>query len=349
MKVLHVLASNSFSGAENVVCQIISMFESDAEVEMAYCCPEGKIREALAERGIKFLPISKLVVKELKYIINSYKPDVIHAHDMRATFVVSRSCRNIPFVSHIHGNFAALNKFTIKSLAFSWATRKAKHIFWVSRSSFDEYIFKSYVKKKSSELRNVIDVDALYDKMNRDENTYFYDIVYLGRLTWEKNPERLIRVLRLVVDKMGEVRIAIIGTGDLEAKTKQLAKQLGVDKNIDFLGFVSNPLKILHDAKVMIMTSIREGTPICALEALALGTPIVSTPTDGLIELVEDCVDGFLNNEDDILSSRLAEVIKEKDLCLRLSQNAIEKSKTVNDKYAYCDKISEQYTRLVRK
>ena len=53
MKVLHLLASNKYSGAENVVCQIISMFKD--EVEMVYCSPNGEIENTLRDKKIKFI------------------------------------------------------------------------------------------------------------------------------------------------------------------------------------------------------------------------------------------------------------------------------------------------------
>ena len=58
MKVLHLLQSNRFSGAENIACQIISMC-SEEKIEFAYASPDGPIRDALKERNIKFLPIKE--------------------------------------------------------------------------------------------------------------------------------------------------------------------------------------------------------------------------------------------------------------------------------------------------
>lgn len=46
-KIMHLLTGTSFSGAENVACQIMACFKNDAEYEMFYCSPDGKIREAL--------------------------------------------------------------------------------------------------------------------------------------------------------------------------------------------------------------------------------------------------------------------------------------------------------------
>lgn len=339
MKILHVLASDKFSGAENVVCQIINMFKDESTFEMAYCSPNGDIKFALEERNVVFLPINKLNLKELKRAVDEYKPDLIHAHDMRASFMASILSNRIPFISHIHGNFSDLNKISIKSLMYSYAAKRAKHVFWVSKSSYDEYVFKDKVQDKSTVLRNVINIDALYQKMSLDTNEYDYDIVYLGRLTYPKNPERLIRVLKMVVEKKKDVKIAIIGSGDLEEKTKSLAKELEIDKNIDFLGFVSNPLKIVHDSKVMVMTSRREGTPICALESLALGTPIVSTPTDGMRELIEDGKAGYLSNDDIVLKEKIYEIVNNEAKGNFLSLNAVERSKKLNNIEMYAQNI----------
>lgn len=63
----------------------------------------------------------------------------------------------------------------------------------------------------------------------------------------------------------------MIGTGEMENKIKELLMSNKKLSNIKFLGFNSNPYKILANSKVMIMTSRWEGTPMCALEALSMG------------------------------------------------------------------------------
>ena len=103
MKVLHVLNSRIYSGAEKVVCQIVHMFEG--QVEMVYCSPYSEIVESmLAQEGVTYLPIDSLVPAQLSRIIREQKPDIIHAHDMRAGFVAALCCGNIPLISHIHNN-----------------------------------------------------------------------------------------------------------------------------------------------------------------------------------------------------------------------------------------------------
>lgn len=309
MKILHVLASDKFSGAENVACQIIGMFKEDEGIEMAYCSPDGAIRKAVTERGISFYGLKKLNTKELERVVQDYKPDLIHAHDMRASFVVSLVCKKIPFIAHIHNNAFDSRRISLKSFAFLFAAKRAKHIFWVSKSALEGYRFKEQVQEKSSVLYNVIDVHELYNRMKQDTNEYHYEIVYVGRLTYPKNPERLIDVLEKVIAERPQTAVAIIGSGELQEKIQMLIKEKKLDNNIEMLGFVENPLKIMHDAKVLVMTSRWEGTPMVALEAMALGLPIVGTPTDGLKDVVVNGKTGWLSDDEIELAKKIRVIL----------------------------------------
>lgn len=339
MKVLHLLSSNSFSGAENVVCQIIGMFKNDDCVEMIYVSPDGQIREALEERHVDFVPITKMSVKEVKRVIREERPDVVHAHDMRASVIAAFSCGKVRLISHIHNNAFASRKISVKSLAYLFAVRKAEHIFWVSDNSYKGYKFNKLCASKSSVLYNVIDLNELEKKMNGDEATYDNDVVFVGRLSYEKNPLRLIKVIKIAAGFYPKLKVAIVGAGDLEAETKRLAKEYHLENNIDFMGFKANPLKIMHDSKLMLMTSRWEGTPMCALEAMALGVPIVSTPTDGLRVLVEHGVSGFLADDDESLAKCVLSLVQNNSLRADMSAKALESAIRINDTAQYKAKI----------
>lgn len=348
MKVLHLLNSNHFSGAENVVCQIIGLFKDDQNIKMIYCSPDGQIREALEERSIDFEPVECLSVAEVRRIIRKCEPDVIHAHDMRAGFFAALVCGSIPLVSHIHNNAYDSRRLSLKSIAYSYAAKKAKHIFWVSQSAMKGYVFNKIVAHKSSVLQNIIDIDALYKRMKSDVNNYNYDIAYVGRLAFEKNPERLMNVLRLVKMQLPNVKIAVIGTGDLEAETKNISKEYGLQDNVSFLGFQLNPLKILNDSKVMVMTSRWEGLPMCALEAMALGVPIVSTPVDGLKQLIVNGENGYILSDDNMLSQHIVAILKNENLYRQLSSNQVDKSTTLNDLNKYKNAIEMIYKQCLQ-
>lgn len=343
MKVMHLLQSNKFSGAENVVCQIISMFKSDENIEFVYCSQEGPIKEALLERSIKFNLMDNFSISEIKRVIKEEKPDIIHAHDMRASFYAAICCGNIPLVSHIHNNNFNSRGLSLKAFLYMYAAKKAKHVFWVSNSSFEGYKFHNFFKKKSSILYNIINIDLLKEKMNKDENTYKYDIVYIGRLTYQKNPQRLLKVLEKVLEIRPQTKIAIIGTGDLEEEIKKEISSNNKLENVDFLGFKNNPYKILSDSKLMLMTSRWEGTPMCALEAMSLGVPIVSTPVDGMRDLVENGETGYLNDSDDELVNGICKILDNKNLYNHLSGNSIFKVNKIMDIRLYKEEIFKYY------
>ncbi len=343
MKVLHLLSSNKFSGAENVVCQVIHMFADD-DFDMAYCSPDGDIRKSLKERHVKYFPLTKLSVHNVKKIVRVFQPDIIHAHDIRASIIASRFSRKYKIISHVHGNHNNMNTLTLKSVLYLIASNTFSHTFWVSNSSREGYFFKKLLNpNKNSVLYNIIDINATRQKMSADSSEYDYDIVYLGRISHEKNPHRLVSVLKQCVQKNSSLKCAMIGTGPLEKEISALIEAESLSNNIKMLGFRANPLKILYDSKVMVMTSIYEGTPMCALEAMSLGVPIVSTKTDGMVDLIDDGKTGYLSDDDTVLCEKICDIIENKDLYCKLSTASAQKAEKIMNTEEYMSHIRKAY------
>lgn len=334
MKVMHVLNSRIYSGAEKVVCQIIHAFQG--EVEMVYCSPESDIvRKMVEAQGVTYLPMKTMSVSELGRVIREQKPDLIHAHDMRAGFFSALCCGKIPLVSHIHNNAYDARGLSPKTVGYLLAGFRAKHIFWVSQSSFDGYAFHKLFARKSSVLYNVIDTDEIYTKLSQDSNSYDYDLIYVGRLTYQKNPQRLLRLCARLKRDKPDLKVAIVGTGELEEELKALCKELNLEDTVHFLGFQPNPIKMVAGSKAMILTSRWEGTPMCALEAMALGTPVVSTPSDGMKDLLTDGVSGYLTESDEQMAVDLLKIFTQPEHRQLLAENARKKFDSLNDGEAY--------------
>ena len=334
MKVMHVLNSRIYSGAEKVVCQIIHAFHG--EVEMVYCSPESDIVRKMVEgQGVTYLPMKTMSVSELGRVIREQKPDLIHAHDMRAGFFSALCCGKIPLVSHIHNNAYDARGLSPKTVGYLLAGFRAKHIFWVSQSSFDGYAFHKLFANKSSVLYNVIDTDEIYTKLSQDSNTYDYDLIYVGRLTYQKNPQRLLRLCARLKESKPDLKVAIVGTGELEEELKALSQELNLEDTVHFLGFQPNPIKMVACSKAIILTSRWEGTPMCALEAMALGTPVVSTPSDGMKDLLTDGVSGYLTESDEQMAVDLLKIFTQPEHRQLLAENARKKFDSLNDGEAY--------------
>ena len=342
MKVMHVLNSRIYSGAEKVVCQIIHAFQG--EVEMVYCSPESDIvRKMVEAQGVTYLPMKTMSVSELSRVIREQKPDLIHAHDMRAGFFSALCCGKIPLVSHIHNNAYDARGLSPKTVGYLLAGFRAKHIFWVSQSSYDGYAFHKLFARKSSVLYNVIDTDEIYTKLSQDSNSYDYDLIYVGRLTYQKNPQRLLRLCARLKESKPDLKVAIVGTGELEEELKALSQELNLEDTVHFLGFQPNPIKMVAGSKAMILTSRWEGTPMCALEAMALGTPVVSTPSDGMKDLLTDGVSGYLTESDEQMAVDLLKIFTQPEHRQLLAENARKKFDSLNDGEAYKQAILTAY------
>lgn len=82
---------------------------------------------------------------------------------------------------------------------------------------------------------------------------------------------------------------------------------------------------------------------MCALEAMCLGVPIVSTPVDGLCDLVTPGQTGFLESSDEALADRCAQIIGDPALRERLSENARKKAAALLDLDAYRQQLRDAY------
>jgi glycosyltransferase involved in cell wall biosynthesis len=101
-------------------------------------------------------------------------------------------------------------------------------------------------------------------------------IVCVGRLSPEKDQRTLIRAMALMPADL-KWRLAIVGEGAERSALEMLARELGLADRIVFTGQVADPFAFMMRARVAVCTSIYEGLCNALIEALACGTPVVST------------------------------------------------------------------------
>ena len=126
------------------------------------------------------------------------------------------------------------------------------------------------------------------------------DVIFVGRLTERKRADRFINVMHKVARDHPDVHAAIVGDGpDTEALQRQAA-DLGLEKQIEFLGLRSDVLDLQLKSRIFALTSRWEGVSIAMLEAMSCGTvPVVSDVGD-LRDVVTSGDNGFVFDEDDI-------------------------------------------------
>ena len=289
LRVMHLISTDVFSGAENVACQIINLFKDNQEYIMTYCTVIGKNKEALECRGINTTELDRFNLKSIKKACSSFKPNIIHAHDPKAAIaaVLTNNKQNI--ISHIHSNHRYMRKITLKSLIYHFYIEKhIIGIIWVSNSAKDEYVFAKNIPKTlpSYVIQNVVDGNQLKSIAKTDKNNYDFDIIFLGRLEDVKDPLRFVKLIEKIKQHQ-EIKVAMVGDGSLRSQVEEEINKLSLNKNIVLFGNQVNPYKILLNSKILVITSKYEGMPMNALEAIACNIPVVSTPVDGLLDIID--------------------------------------------------------------
>lgn len=345
IKIMHLLQSDRFSGAENVVCQIIDLFNDDSDINMVYVSPDGPIADSLKDRNIPFFCLKKLDYSNVRKAIKIINPDIIHAHDVSAGVIATLVApRKVKIISHMHVNNSNMSKINFKTIIYKMVAKRFEHIFWVSNSSYNSYIFRKSVEKKSSVLFNVMNKKTIIDRSESAELQESFDIIFIGRMQYQKNPDKLLNVFKILKDRYdANFNAAVIGEGPLYEEICKKVEEFGLKKNVSMYGFVKNPMGLLKRAKVMILTSRFEGTPICALEAMALGVPIVSTPTDGMIDLIENGQNGYLYKENEEIAKSLNTLINDPILREKMSTITNEKFKVLMNLEEYKRKLKGVY------
>jgi glycosyltransferase involved in cell wall biosynthesis len=106
---------------------------------------------------------------------------------------------------------------------------------------------------------------------------------WVGRLAREKGADVMLQALAHLAP---EVRLCIIGDGAERAALERLAERLRIRERVRWHGVVPDAARVLGAFDVVVVSSRREGTPIVLLEAMAAGTPVVTTRVGGIPDVV---------------------------------------------------------------
>jgi len=117
------------------------------------------------------------------------------------------------------------------------------------------------------------------------------DIIFVGRLIQEKNPDLLVNAVALVLPEYPELRVLLIGEGPEERKIQNCIRQKSLEGVVRLHGFYDNHddlIAALKSSKIFVLPSTREGFGISALEALACGLPVVTIdhPANAIRDLI---------------------------------------------------------------
>lgn len=344
MKILYLTPTDRFSGGENVTLQIAKQMHRRGHI-VAYCSPVGDIENSVAQAEVPFIALPSFSLKNVRTAIRDFSPDVVHAMDYRASFYASLVFSRT--VGHLHSNCPWLKKICPNSIALYITARRAKKLLCVSQSIPDDFIFVNGVKHKFEVLANVSDAEHILEKSRAFRCGKTFDMGYCGRLSEPKNPLAFVEIVNEIRKTIPQVRAIMIGDGELRKQVEDSLQQLQLESNVELVGFQTNPFPYIDACKVMVMPSLWEGFPMAAIEALALGKPLVSTPVSGLRDIITDQCGGLGKTTEEMTQKVLHCLRCSKDDYKKMQENAKTTAGRYTDMPGFINRIESLYNSLL--
>ena len=121
-------------------------------------------------------------------------------------------------------------------------------------------------------------------------------LLSIGRLCEQKGHLIVLRAIKLVIDSGVEVRLQLIGDGEMRAEVESEVARLDLGSQVEILGWKSEEeiISELDKAELFVLASFAEGLPVVIMEALARELPVISTYVAGIPELVKSGKSGWL-------------------------------------------------------
>lgn len=344
VKVLHILNTGSFSGAENVVITIVKQLEP--KIDSIYASKNGTIADVLAAEKIKFYSFEKITPLTVRQIVKDIKPDLIHTHDFTAGIMAAFSFSGVPIINHLHSNPPWLKSYGLKSIIYFLSSFYYEKILTVSNSILDDYVFGKFISKKLSVIGNPISINQVINKA-REVTNDVYEIAFLGRLSDEKNPLLFLDIISELKDNYRNLRVVIIGDGPLRNRVLEKIDELRLNNIVTMVGFKKNPFPILSHARILCMPSKWEGFGLAAVEALALGIPVCCANTGGLPMIVDDSCGKICENKEEYIIE-ITRLLSEQDYYLTKQRGAFLRASKLDNIDEYSTKMNELYKVLIR-
>ena len=237
------------------------------------------------------------------------------------------------------------------------SSRRIDKIIFISSDIKKELIENRFPIDKLIHISNGVEVDR-FRPPEVHERYNLKNVCFVGRLEEQKGVEYLIKSMDIIRSKENDVKLFIVGDGQLRDNLKRLSEKLELDNHIEFVGSVNDVLPYYNNARIFVLPSISEGMPLSLLEAMSCKLPVVVTMVGGNTEIVNPRLgvggtivsdyhigeNGVLVKTKDVkgLAEAILRLLRDDDLSKQLGGKA---RKLVEENYSQ-EKIVNEYINL---
>lgn len=303
-RVLEVMAQSA-GGIARHVAQVTAALDGQAGLTVDVAAPPGMpiaLPKEVLPVDIPKSPFGhRRAVARLAELIEQGGYDVVHAHGLRAALDAGRAARGrarclVTFHNLIHPEVSGTLRARLYRPAERAVVRLAARTLAVSEQIAGHL--------RALEPAAAARIETLYlgigpapqplrgrAEVRAELGDPPLLVVSAARLVPQKAVHVLLEALALLGD---DVHAAIAGEGRLRGALERRAAELGLGARVHWLGFRPDVADLIAAADAFCLSSVWEGVPLAAQEAILLGTPVVATAVGGMPELVDDGISGRL-------------------------------------------------------
>ena len=354
-KVLNIISDMNIGGAGKCVL-IYAENHNREKIDLTVVIPKGsKLKPELEKREVRFIEaegigdcsFSKKGVAELRKIIKTVSPDVVHTHASMSGRIAAKLAGVKKVVYTLHCVYEPSAK--MKSLPGKLANKLVSALFSdriiaVAQAAKDNLTAVGINEKKISVVLNGITPPvALTDEEKAAQRLRFgikdgqKVVSIIARLEPVKGHKCFIDAARILHEKGFDTKFIIAGNGSAEEEIKKYAKSQG--NHVCFTGFITDPESLISVSTISANASYgTEATSISLLEGMSLGLPAVVSNYGGNPGVIADGVNGYLFpvHDSKAMAEKLERLLTDEKLYCKMSENAIRifKEKFTADIYA---------------
>ena len=371
MKVIHLISGGDSGGAKTHVLSLLQNLNQTITAQMV-CFRDGPFAEEARRMGIPTEIMGGNNIPRLRRQLTAYINEggyqLIHCHGSRANMVgaLLRKSTGLPVVTTVHSDYKLdymgrpFSRLTFGNIN-AWALHQLDYRIGVSDAMVDLLIERGFAPDRFYAIYNGIDFTPAPDQGDRlpylrslgadvDENSVVVGIA--ARLNPVKDMSTLIRGFAAGYQKCSRLRLVIAGDGEERQKLESLARELGVEKQVTFAGWISGGMDRFYSAlDINALTSLSETFPYALTEGARFHLATVATAVGGIPYLIDQDVNGYLFQPGDweTLGCCLATIGNDDQLRHQLGEKLFEKAST---KYSIQKTVDTQlhiYSEILRR
>jgi glycosyltransferase involved in cell wall biosynthesis len=307
LKILQISSASSFGGGERYLADLTNALVDRGHELYVAVRPHSPIPRhlQLSANRIFTLPLRNALdvrsAHELERFVRRNGIEIVHAHMARDYSLASYAARRnskTKFIATRHVLFQ-LNRLHRHTLA------RATRVIAVSNAVAHELRASDVVNEKQiAVIPNGIDVErfsrarASFDRVQFLRSMGFpVDCLLvgsIGELRTLKRHDDFIRAAAIVAARFPETRFVLAGIGEVQKQLEALVNELGLSERFYFLGWLDDAEKLLCAMDVFVSASETESFGLAIVEAMAAGTAVVATATEGAREVIDNGNTGVL-------------------------------------------------------